>query len=94
MKIIQWLTNGIGLSVDRDKPAPLPNIRIPFAIWVMGILDFGLWTWAFFYGLGGEVGMTQGYHHDHSLSLRLIKCFLDNVLLEHGGWWTWTAACQ
>ena len=73
MKIIQWLTNGIGLSVDRD---------------------FGLWTWAFFYGLGGEVGMTQGYHHDHSLSLRLIKCFLDNVLLEHGGWWTWTAACQ
>ena len=29
--------------------------------------------------------MTQGYQLDQSLSLRLIKIVLDDVLLEHGG---------
>ena len=29
--------------------------------------------------------MTHGYQLDHLLSLRLIKPFFDNVLLEHGG---------
>ena len=29
--------------------------------------------------------MIQGYQMDQSLSLRLIKSVLDNVLLEHGG---------
>ena len=28
--------------------------------------------------------MTQDYQMDHSLSLRLLKPFFDNVLLEHG----------
>ena len=40
-------------------------------------LDICLLFWDFFYG----VGMTQGY----LLSLRLLKPFLDNVLLEHAG---------
>ena len=29
--------------------------------------------------------MTQSYQLDQSLSLRLFKSVLDNVLLEHGG---------
>ena len=29
--------------------------------------------------------MIQGYQLDHSQSLRLLKTFVDNVLLEHGG---------
>ena len=44
-------------------------------------LDFGLWTLDFFYGLR----MTQGYQLDHSLSQRLLKNFLDDVLNEHVG---------
>ena len=43
--------------------------------------EFGNWTLDFFYGLG----LTQGYQLDPSLSLRLLKPFFDNVLLEHGG---------
>ena len=44
-------------------------------------MDFGLWSWSFFYRLE----MTQNYHLDHLLSLRLLKSFFDNVLLEHVG---------
>ena len=29
--------------------------------------------------------MTPGYQLDHSLSLRLLKPFFDDVLIEHGG---------
>ena len=29
--------------------------------------------------------MTQGYQLDNLLSLRLLKPFFDNVLLEYGG---------
>ena len=32
-----------------------------------------------------ELRMTQGYQLDHLLSLRLLKHFFDNILLEHVG---------
>ena len=32
-----------------------------------------------------ELGMTQGYQLDHLLSLKILKPFCDNVLLEHDG---------
>ena len=44
-------------------------------------MDSGLKSWDFFY----ELKMNQGYQVDHLLSLRLLKTFCDNVLLEHGG---------
>ena len=44
-------------------------------------MDFGLWSLDFFYGLR----MTKHYQLDHLLlSLRLLKSFSENVLLEHG----------
>ena len=43
-------------------------------------LEFGYKTLDFFYGLR----MTKGYQLDHSLSLRLLKHFFDNIFLEHG----------
>ena len=52
--------------------------------------DFVIWTLV--YGLGISLmdfyyrpGMTQDNQLDHSLSLRLLKPFFDNVLPEHGG---------
>ena len=53
-------------QVNRDKPRNL---------------NFGLWTFNFFYGLR----MTQGYQLDHSKSQRLLKYFFDKVLLDHVG---------
>ena len=35
-------------------------------------------------GLFYELRMTQGYQLDHLLSLRLLKPFCDNALLEPG----------
>ena len=64
------LRSVIGLDLDSTGTSPeIPN------------MDFGLWTFDFFYGLG----MNQDYQLDHSLSLRHLKPFFDNVLLDHCG---------
>ena len=43
--------------------------------------EFVIWSWNIFY----EFRMTQGYQLDHLLSLRVLKPFCDNVVLEYGG---------
>ena len=43
-------------------------------------LDFGICSWDFFYGLR----MSQSYQLVELLTLRLLKPFFDNVLLELG----------
>ena len=45
----------------------------------LGLKGLGLRVW------GQGLTMTQGYQLDHSLSQRLLKHFIDNVLLEHVG---------
>ena len=84
LKTLQFVLNSLisvewySCTLNNERMEPQTRSREgqakEFVIWTLYTMEFFC-----------ELRITQGYLLDHLLSLRLLKPFCDNVLLEHGG---------